>query len=229
MLQEKLKEIIKNKLSLLTGHYLCLQIRNTDIQSNYVKLYEENKEMIHSYKSIYLCTDDKVVINFFKNKNLHIFNFTTFSDNKCKNLHNSNIKPQIKFQDLFVDIFIAVNSHKIISNSGGGFAKFIKECFLQKKEIMKKLDYQKIEIPNNTNIKTMIEKKNEYYYIVKNNFRRNNLKLRVLKDTYLIKKLNHNQSSNNKIAIKKGDLLDCTQIDEFNKNFYYICLIKIIK
>jgi hypothetical protein len=229
MLHENLKEIIKNKLNLLDDHYLCLQIRNTDIQSNYVNLYEENKEMIHSYKSIYLCTDDKVVINFFKNKNLNIFNFTTFSDNKCKNLHNSNIKPQIKFQDLFVDIFIAVNSHKIISNSGGGFAKFIKECFLQKKEIMKKLDYQKIEIPNNTNIKTMIEKKKEYYYIVKNNFRRNNLKLRVLKNTYLIKKLNHDQSQSNKTAIKKGDLLYCTQIDDINNKFYYICLIKIIK
>ena len=69
----------------------------------------------------------------------------------------------------------------------------------------------------------------EYYYIVKNNFRRNNLKLRVLKDTYLIKKLNHDQSQSNKIAIKKGDLLSCSQIDDINNKFYYICLIKIIK
>ena len=160
---------------------------------------------------------------------MNIFNFTTFPDNQCKNLHNSNIQPRIKFQDLFVDIFIATNSHKIISNSGGGFAKFIKGCFLQKKEIMKKLDHQKIEISNNMIIQTKIETKKEYYYIVKNNCRKKNLRLRVLRDAYLRKKLNNDQSQSNKIAIKKGDLLSCSQIDDFNNKFYYICLIKITK
>ena len=69
----------------------------------------------------------------------------------------------------------------------------------------------------------------EYYYIVKNNCRRKDLRLRVLKDAYLRKKLNNDQLQSNKIAIKKGDLLSCSQIDDFNNKFYYICLIRIIK
>ena len=112
---------------------------------------------------------------------------------------------------------------------------------IKKHQILSKVSlFPYIEVSRNRSGKSKIkynhkmETKNndvvrEYYYIVKNNFRRNNLKLRVLKDTFLIKKLNHDQSQINKTAIKKGDLLYCTQIDDFNNKFYYICLVKIIK
>jgi hypothetical protein len=80
-----------------------------------------------------------------------------------------------------------------------------------------------------TNIKNNKNTENiKYYYIVKNNFRKNNLNLRCLKDTFLIKKLNHDQSKQNKIPIKKGSLLFCSKIDEIQKEkFYYIYLDKI--
>jgi len=139
MIRKNLKEIIKNKLSLLGNHYLCLQIRNTDIKSNYVKLYEENKNIIHSYEKIYICTDNKLVIEYFKNKKLNIYNFTTFPQKNFKNLHNSNVPPKIKFTDLFTDIFIAVNSEKIILNCEGGFGKFLKTCNYNKNKILKKI------------------------------------------------------------------------------------------
>jgi hypothetical protein len=137
--RENIKNFINKRLRLLGNHYLCLQIRNTDIKSNYVKLYEDNKKLIHSYKKIYICTDDKTVINFFKNKKLHVFNFTSFPKEIFKNLHNSNINSDVKFKDLLADIFIAVNSDKILSNSGGGFAGFIRRCFQKKKEIKNKI------------------------------------------------------------------------------------------
>ena len=48
----------------------------------------------------------------------------------------------------------------------------------------------------------------QQYYTHKNKFRQNNLHLRCLQDTYLIKQLNHDQSSNNKILLKKENFYD---------------------
>jgi hypothetical protein len=70
-------------------------------------------------------------------------------------------------------------------------------------------------------------KNKNHYYIVKNNFRKNNLNLRCLKDTFLIEKLNHDQSIKNKIPIQKGKLLKCSLVNEPSDKYYYIYLDNI--
>lgn len=138
-LKETIKSICNTKINLVKGEYLCIHVRNTDLKCNYQELYNNNKKLIHSYEYIYVCTDDKSVVDFFKSKKLNVFCFTTFPDIKGVNLHNSNIPYNIKIQDVFVDIFIATNSNKILSNSKGGFIKLLRDCFINKDIILDKL------------------------------------------------------------------------------------------
>ena len=90
-----------------------------------------------------------------------------------------------------------------------------------------------LRLPLNISNKTVNNKENKekenthYYYIVKNNFRKNNLNLRCLKDTFLIKKLNYDQSRENKIPIQKGKLLKCSLVNEPSDKYYYIYLDSI--
>lgn len=129
----ELKPLVKNfclnNYNKLRPPYLCLQIRNTDYNCDYKKLYEENKKLIHSYKDVYVATDDKQSIDFFKNKNLNIYNFTTFPiDNEYHNLHTSIIDPKTKILELFSDIFIITMADKLLSVSIGGFIQFVRSC-----------------------------------------------------------------------------------------------------
>lgn len=137
-LTEKIKSICIQKMNLLEN-YLCIHVRNTDYKCDYPKLYEDNKEKIHSYDQIYICTDDESVITFFKSKHLNVFCFTTFPTKSFKNLHTSNVSKDIKIQDLLVDIFIATNSKELLSNSKGGFIKLLRDCFNNKKCVLDKL------------------------------------------------------------------------------------------
>ena len=140
LLKDHIINICKSKLSLINQHpYLCIHVRHTDLTCNYKKLYEDNKAVIHSYNAVYIATDNKLVVDYFKSKNLNVFSFTTFPED-AKNLHGSNIPGNIKIKDLLVDIFIATNSNKILSNSEGGFIYFLRNCFRDKEIIMKKLD-----------------------------------------------------------------------------------------
>ena len=136
-LTETSKDICKQKL--IFNNYLCIQVRNTDYQCNYIQLYEENKELIHSFNEIYICTDNKLVVDYFKTKNLNIFCFTTFPTVECINLHYSNVPSNIKIQDVLVDIFMATNSIQILSNSEGWFIHFLRNCFLNKDKVLNKI------------------------------------------------------------------------------------------
>ena len=68
------------KYSNIKKPYICIQIRNSDRDCNYKKLYEENKDIIKKY-NIVIATDDKLSLEFLKNKGLNILNFTTFPNN----------------------------------------------------------------------------------------------------------------------------------------------------
>jgi hypothetical protein len=136
-LKDNLKQYCNQKLTL--QNYLCIQVRNTDLKCDYDKLYQDNKEFIHSYHDIYVCTDDKYVVDYFKSKNLNVHCFTTFPDKEYKQLHNCNFSGDILIQDLFVDIFMATNSQHILSNSKGGFVKFLRDCHLNKDQVLNKL------------------------------------------------------------------------------------------
>ena len=128
--KKNIVEYCIEKHSLLKNPYLCIQVRNTDHKCCYQQYFEDNKELIFSYDCIYIATDDKDVIEFYKSKNLNIYNFTTFPDTKVgnRNLHNSNINPDIKIKDLICDIYIITMSDKLLSNSKGGFICLLKDC-----------------------------------------------------------------------------------------------------
>jgi hypothetical protein len=128
LIQPLMKEICKERYKRISKPYLCIQIRNTDYKCDYDSLYNQYKDKIHSYESIYLATDDKNLIEYFRSKGLSIYNFTTYPDSVYYNLHASNMDPDIKFQDLIADIYILGMSREIISSSIGGFIQLIQSC-----------------------------------------------------------------------------------------------------
>lgn len=111
-------EIYKN-LNKINEKYISIYVRNTDIKSNYVELYENNKNIISKFSKIYVASDDKNVIDYFKQKNKNILNFTTFPDeNDYYNLHyNTNININTKMLDMISDLIIVGFSTKIIVNN----------------------------------------------------------------------------------------------------------------
>jgi len=139
LLHNNIKNIVKKKITLLKKNYLCIQVRHTDKKCNYKKLYKNNKNYIHNFDEIYICTDNKSVYNFFKSKRMNVFCFTTFPTKPSRSLHHSNVAPSTKMEDLLTDIFIATNSKSILSNSKGGFINLLKKCHKNKKHIMKLL------------------------------------------------------------------------------------------
>lgn len=138
-IKENIKNICKERLDIIGDNYLCIQVRDTDHKCDYIRLYEENKEEIESYEKIYVATDSKECLKFFKSKNLNIYNFVTFPKGEYHNLHYCNISPDIKIKDVFTDIFIATNSCKIISNSNGYFINLLRNCHENKTLILSKL------------------------------------------------------------------------------------------
>ena len=131
ILSNTVKTHCNNKFALLSKPYLGIQIRNTDYKCDYVGLYEENKDLIHSYKTIYIATDCKEAIDFFKTIciNSTIFNFTTFPDKITSNLHTaSRVNGDTKMKDLLCDIYMITMCDKFITNSKGGFVHLLKQC-----------------------------------------------------------------------------------------------------
>jgi hypothetical protein len=137
-LKDEFKTKCNEKVNLLKD-YLCIHVRNTDLKCRFRLLYEQNKNLIHSYKDIYLCTDEISVLHFFKSKNLNVHCYTTFPTENCVNLHYSNVPNDIKIQDLFVDMFMATNCKQLLSNSEGGFIDMLRKCHKDKNQIMNKL------------------------------------------------------------------------------------------
>jgi len=125
--KDNIKNFCKEKHFLINNNYLSIQIRNTDYKCDYETLYNENKELIHSYDDIYISTDDKDVLDFFKKQNLNIINFTTFPDKKYKSLHCSNINSDIKIKNMICDMYIIVLSDMLLSNSTGNFIQLIRD------------------------------------------------------------------------------------------------------
>ena len=140
-LKDSVKQHCRQRFDLLSDdNYLCIHVRNTDYKCNYEKLYNDNKDSIHSFGKIYIATDDKHVIEFFKTKHPNVLNFTQFPpESKYRSLHTSNIDPTVKMNDMLCDIFIAANSKQLLSNSAGGFIRLMRDCFNNKGVVMHKL------------------------------------------------------------------------------------------
>jgi hypothetical protein len=132
----------KERHALIPTPYLCIQVRNTDSKSDYKKLYEENKALIHSYKSIYIATDDKHTVEFFKSTGLPIYNWTTYNtEAESYSLHyDSSINPHKKIIDLLSDIYIITRSDNLLSNSKGNFITLVRTCIEHKADVMKQFE-----------------------------------------------------------------------------------------
>jgi hypothetical protein len=138
--QPHIKEICLKRYNILQKPYLCIHIRNTDYKCDYVSYFNEHEHEIRLYKEIYIATDDKKTLDFYREKGLSIQNFTTFSINdKCWNLHQSNVNPYNKFIDLFSDIYIAGMSDKLMSNSRGGFINLLRDINKNKINLKKQI------------------------------------------------------------------------------------------
>lgn len=139
-LNDSVKTICKEKLNKINDKYICIYVRNTDRKSNYKLLYEKHKKEIHSYNAIYICTDSNIVLEFFKSKKLNVFCFTTFPETLYHSLHNSHdLDGNIKIQDIVVDIYMAICSEKLLTNSTGGFVNLLRNSREHKKYMLNKL------------------------------------------------------------------------------------------
>ena len=132
-LTDDIKSNVKGKLQTLQPEYLCIQVRGTDYPGggNHQELYVQNREYIHSFKQVYLCTDDISALEFFRSKDLQVECFTAFPSDtgSACGLHQSReISPWLRMVDLIVDIFVASNSKSYLSNSPGGFAQLLRDC-----------------------------------------------------------------------------------------------------
>lgn len=126
--KENIKSYIKEKSKFVPEDYDAIQVRNTDYKCDYKNLINK----INVNNIIYLATDSIEVLNFFKEKNYNVHNFTKFSINLNQPLHqkDSKLDNRIVLRDLFTDIFFCTLSNKLISNSKGGFIRLLK--FLHK-------------------------------------------------------------------------------------------------
>ena len=127
----------KKRYDLVQKPYLCIQVRNTDYKSNYKQIYDNNRDLIHLYHTIYLATDDKSTIEYYKTKYLPFINFTTFPIKDYHNLHQSDVDSHTKIIDLICDIYMISMSDKLLSNSIGGFIHLVRKCFNNKDKIGK--------------------------------------------------------------------------------------------
>ena len=136
LFSSNVKNVCNQRYNLLKKPYLCIQIRNTDLTCDYELLYNTHENVIRTFNEIYIATDDRKVLDFYKSKGLTIQNFTTFPNNNYRNLHTSSIPPDTRIIDLLCDIYIISMSDLLISNSKGGFIKLVTSCNKNKQQTL---------------------------------------------------------------------------------------------
>lgn len=131
-----IKDYCKKYLDSLKGPCLYIHVRNTDHKSDFELLYQKNKQIIHSYEIIYLATDNKSVLEYFKSKHSNVLNFNVFPNSDQKNIHESNLDSDIKIKCLMCDIFMLTRSDKYLTNSRGGYTNFLRKCHSSGKQLL---------------------------------------------------------------------------------------------
>ena len=109
--------IIDSRYNLIEKPYISIHIRNTDYKSDYINLYNEHNDIIDN-NNIFLATDSKETLIFFKNLKLNK-NFYTFIeclDEENRPIHKRitiNNKKQVVI-DTICDLIILSLAEKII-------------------------------------------------------------------------------------------------------------------
>lgn len=140
--KQPLIDYFKNNYELIPKPYLTVHIRNTDYKCDYQKFYYQNEDLLKSYKAIFIATDDLSSLNFFKSKLGEdvIHNFTNFPTEAYGNLHDSNLSGETKLKDMFSDLLIASLGDKVLSQSRGGYIKFIQSLHNNKRLVEKMIN-----------------------------------------------------------------------------------------
>lgn len=139
----KLEKVVidefENRLSKIPKPYTSIQVRNTDYQCDFKKLYNDNKEKIHNISNLFIATDHPHVLQFFQSKR-DVYNFTTFPTEvqlkTCPNLHyNIGIPSKTRILDTLCDLFIISHSQELLSVSIGSYIRLARGLFHNKKII----------------------------------------------------------------------------------------------
>jgi hypothetical protein len=124
----EIKKECMRRYDQLEKPYIAFHIRNTDRECDYAALYRANQEKIKSFKEIYIATDDRGALEFFRDEGVEVKNFTEFPAIKYGSLHLATVNPHTKMMDLLCDLYITAMSSKLLSNSKGGFINLIRTC-----------------------------------------------------------------------------------------------------
>ena len=119
---------LKRRKNIIGGKYICAHVRNTDINCDYEMVLQECKERKQKEQNIYVCSDNREVIEHFQREIGNIYNFTTFPEKKQHNLHYSNLDGKIKLMDTLADLYIMSCSEEILSNSKGCYILLARAC-----------------------------------------------------------------------------------------------------
>jgi len=138
--KQKIINVAKKYLSLLDIKFLCIHVRYTDYKCDFENFYHENRNIVDNYSCLLICTDNNKVANFYKSVHKNVFCFTQFPSNYSRNLHESNVDSNTKMTNVLVDIFLAIKSDRILSNSKGGFIKLLRELYDNKSEVLKNIE-----------------------------------------------------------------------------------------
>lgn len=148
-MKEEIIQKIKERYKKLPKNYISVHIRNTDYKSN-VPLFVETYKYFLKDKNIFLASDNKDSVNFFKkNIKAKIFTFTDlpeFNDITANGIHkfktDENKKKEIN-QDSIADLIILSLGEKIyVSCKNSGFSKNAIEMqkdIIFRKNILKKI------------------------------------------------------------------------------------------
>jgi len=148
-MKEEIIQKIKKRYNKLPKNYISVHIRNTDYKSN-VPLFVETHKYFLKDKNIFLSSDNKDSVNFFKNNiKAKIFTFTDlpeFNYNTANGIHkfktDENKKNEIN-KDSIADLVILSLGEKIyVSCEHSGFSKNAIEMqkdIIFKKNILKKI------------------------------------------------------------------------------------------